>query len=339
MALSDDQELQLIARGQHADPHRVLGRHGDVVRAYRPDAAAMRLITGPAVQVKVHGHDPGASGRHLRRADRQGRPPLPAGGGLPARRTGAHLSLSTIRTGRGPRSVNSTCISSAKAGIAACGRCSAPTPGSTTAWPACPLPCGRRTPGPCGWSGTGTTGTAAFTPCGLLGSSGVWELFIPGVAAGARYKYELVTAAGRLILKTDPMAFALEPPPGTASVVVPDAGPRVEGRRLAGGPGRARILLRRPAGGLRGPPRVVAPPPRTPTADPAAHLPGAGRAASGLCGRHGVYPRRDDAGRRTPLHADRGAIRSPATTRRRRALGRPTTSGPSWTPCTSGGSG
>ena len=41
------QELQLIARGHHGDPHRVLGRHGDVVRAYRPDAAAMRLITGP----------------------------------------------------------------------------------------------------------------------------------------------------------------------------------------------------------------------------------------------------------------------------------------------------
>jgi 1,4-alpha-glucan branching enzyme len=53
-----------------------------------------------------------------------------------------------------------------------------------------------------------------------LGSSGVWELFVPGVAAGARYKYELVTADGRVILKTDPMAFLLEVPPATASVVV-----------------------------------------------------------------------------------------------------------------------
>jgi 1,4-alpha-glucan branching enzyme len=53
-----------------------------------------------------------------------------------------------------------------------------------------------------------------------LGSSGVWELFVPGVAAGARYKYELVTADGRVILKTDPMAFLLAVPPATASVVV-----------------------------------------------------------------------------------------------------------------------
>ena len=59
-------------------------------------------------------------------------------------------------------------------------------------------------------------------PMRMLGSSGVWETFIPGVAAGAHYKYELVTAEDRLILKTDPMAFALEAPPETASVVVAD---------------------------------------------------------------------------------------------------------------------
>jgi 1,4-alpha-glucan branching enzyme len=59
-------------------------------------------------------------------------------------------------------------------------------------------------------------------PMRSLGSSGVWELFIPGVAIGARYKFELVTSDGRLILKTDPMAFALEPPPATASLVVGD---------------------------------------------------------------------------------------------------------------------
>jgi 1,4-alpha-glucan branching enzyme len=59
-------------------------------------------------------------------------------------------------------------------------------------------------------------------PMRSLGSSGVWELFIPGVPIGARYKFELVTSDGRLILKTDPMAFALELPPATASLVVGD---------------------------------------------------------------------------------------------------------------------
>jgi len=46
-------------------------------------------------------------------------------------------------------------------------------------------------------------------PMRSLGSSGVWELFIPGVEPGARYKYEIVAADERLTLKADP--FALPP--------------------------------------------------------------------------------------------------------------------------------
>jgi 1,4-alpha-glucan branching enzyme len=57
-------------------------------------------------------------------------------------------------------------------------------------------------------------------PMRSLGSSGVWELFIPGVATGSRYKYEIITGDGHLVLKTDPMAFSMEKPPATASVVV-----------------------------------------------------------------------------------------------------------------------
>ncbi len=57
-------------------------------------------------------------------------------------------------------------------------------------------------------------------PMRSLGSSGVWELFIPGIDPGARYKYELVAADGEVILKADPMANATEVPPATASVVV-----------------------------------------------------------------------------------------------------------------------
>jgi 1,4-alpha-glucan branching enzyme len=52
-----------------------------------------------------------------------------------------------------------------------------------------------------------------------LGASGVWEMFIPGVEPGAHYKYELIGADGELRLKTDPVAFAVEVPPKTASVV------------------------------------------------------------------------------------------------------------------------
>jgi 1,4-alpha-glucan branching enzyme len=50
--------------------------------------------------------------------------------------------------------------------------------------------------------------------------SGVWEIFIPGVAAGAAYKYEIVGRGGRLLpLKADPLGFEAELRPSTASIV------------------------------------------------------------------------------------------------------------------------
>ncbi|UGS27690.1 1,4-alpha-glucan branching protein GlgB [Microbacterium resistens] len=56
-----------------------------------------------------------------------------------------------------------------------------------------------------------------------MGASGVWELFIPDVEPGTRYKYEILTRAGDWILKADPMAQLAEEPPATASVVTASA--------------------------------------------------------------------------------------------------------------------
>ena len=53
----------------------------------------------------------------------------------------------------------------------------------------------------------------------MLGSSGVWELFIPGLAPGDLYKYEIKTPSGELYIKADPFAFYAEKPPQTASRV------------------------------------------------------------------------------------------------------------------------
>jgi 1,4-alpha-glucan branching enzyme len=50
--------------------------------------------------------------------------------------------------------------------------------------------------------------------------SGVWELFLPGVEPGMRYKFELRAPGGELRMKADPFARAAEQPPATASVVV-----------------------------------------------------------------------------------------------------------------------
>ncbi len=61
-------------------------------------------------------------------------------------------------------------------------------------------------------------------PMRLRQESGVWELFLPGIRAGAIYKYELIGAHGQpLPLKADPYAKRTEVPPLTASIVhVPD---------------------------------------------------------------------------------------------------------------------
>jgi len=52
-----------------------------------------------------------------------------------------------------------------------------------------------------------------------MGANGIWELFLPGVEPGARYKYEILTQEHELLLKADPYAAATEVPPKTASVV------------------------------------------------------------------------------------------------------------------------
>ncbi len=56
-------------------------------------------------------------------------------------------------------------------------------------------------------------------PMRTLGGSGVWELFVPGVGAGTKYKFEIKTQEGSLRLKSDPMGFHFELRPATASVV------------------------------------------------------------------------------------------------------------------------
>jgi 1,4-alpha-glucan branching enzyme len=53
--------------------------------------------------------------------------------------------------------------------------------------------------------------------------SGVWELFIPGLHDGVRYKYEVRTREGQLLDKADPYARQLETPPHTASIVTGSA--------------------------------------------------------------------------------------------------------------------
>ncbi|MEV6742643.1 hypothetical protein AB0N14_39650, partial [Streptomyces sp. NPDC051104] len=62
------------------------------------------------------------------------------------------------------------------------------------------------------WDGTGF-------PMRSLGSTGVWELFVPGVGEGELYKFEITRPDGSKTLRADPLARRTEAPPNTSSVV------------------------------------------------------------------------------------------------------------------------
>ena len=53
----------------------------------------------------------------------------------------------------------------------------------------------------------------------VLGSSGVWEIFIPGLPEGELYKFQIKTQSGDILDKSDPYGFEMELRPSTASRV------------------------------------------------------------------------------------------------------------------------
>ena len=216
-----DREIELLVAGRHSDPHRVLGRHDGVVRAFRPGAARMRVLTeGDSTDLKeIHpaglfegrvdgpGDDaPGAAGYTLEAVYlRDGQEtthrfddpylawPTLGDVDLHLFGEGRHRRLWEV-LGAHHR------IHDGTAGV------------SFAVW--APNARAVRVVGDWNfWDGR-------VHQMRSLGSSGVWELFVPGVVPGERYKFEVVTSEGRIVLKTDPLAFSMENPPATASVVV-----------------------------------------------------------------------------------------------------------------------
>jgi 1,4-alpha-glucan branching enzyme len=53
----------------------------------------------------------------------------------------------------------------------------------------------------------------------LLAPAGIWEIFIPDLPDGEKYKFEIRTRTGAILTKTDPFARAFEVPPQSAAVV------------------------------------------------------------------------------------------------------------------------
>jgi 1,4-alpha-glucan branching enzyme len=210
-----------LLAGEHHDPHSVLGAHpatgpggdGVVVRAYHPDATGAECLTADG---ETHGMQALGDGLfavflvglrpplryHLRfrfgngdtweRDDPYRFQPTLGDVDLHLFNEGTHLRLWRC-LGAHPRQIDGV------DGV------------SFAVW----APSARRVSVVgdfCRWDGR-------IYPMRTMGASGIFEIFVPDVQPGALYKYEIKTQAGALRVKTDPVAFAMEVPPGTASRV------------------------------------------------------------------------------------------------------------------------
>lgn len=228
----DPEVLAAVAEGRHHDPHSVLGVHlhpdgaGVTYRALRPFArtvTAVRAADGSRVELE-HEHDgvfvgagpltaagPGAVGEYrleVAYPGAEGEADAVEAWDDPYRHlpTLGDLDLYLIGEGRHERlwEVLGARVHRDAAGEAIGTAFAVWAPNARAV---------RVVGEHNGWQGR----THAMRS---LGSSGVWELLVPGVGHGARYKFEILGPDGLWRQKADPMARWTEVPPATASRVL-----------------------------------------------------------------------------------------------------------------------
>src|SRR4051812_45007216 len=200
-------EVEAIVKGEHRNPHDFLGHHGGIVRAWRPGAASVLVAGTEAERVHPDGLFEARVPENI--VEYQVEVRYPDGTAItiddPYRHwpTLGDVDLYLIGEGRHEKLWEV---------LGAHHRVHEGTAGTAFAvW--APGARAIRVVGDFNlWDGR-------VHPMRSMGSSGVWELFIPEVELGARYKFEVVGGDGRLRLKADPMAQFAETPPGTASIV------------------------------------------------------------------------------------------------------------------------
>ncbi|MFR9751759.1 1,4-alpha-glucan branching protein GlgB [Nocardia sp. 004] len=212
-------DLMLLAAGTHADPHTVLGAHpapgGTVVRVLRPHAEAVSVRVG-GTDHALDSLDHGVFAAVLPYQELMdyrvvttypGSRTIISADGYRFLPTLGDLDLHLIGEGRherlwevlGAHPRRYTTLDGEVEGTA------------FAVW--APNARGITVIGDFdGWSGN-------TAPMRSLGSSGIWEVFIPDIGPGAKYKYRVHGADGRTTDHADPLAFATEHPPATASVV------------------------------------------------------------------------------------------------------------------------
>src|SRR5262245_494611 len=212
-----DKELRALLSLRHPDPHQMLGPHltgdGLVIRAFRPDATQIEVTIGKRAHEMQRTHDAGVFETFV-----------PEISSVPAYRfrirthedqtitirdpyafmpTIGELDLHLFGEGRHEEIYNKL-----GAHVLSVNR----VPGvSFAVW--APQASGVSVVGDFnGWDGR-------FHQMRSLGASGVWEVFVPELAGGALYKFEIRRPKGLPFLKADPYAQYTEVPPNTSSIV------------------------------------------------------------------------------------------------------------------------
>ena len=207
-----------VVDGTLADPHSVLGAHpvagGVVICAFRPDAVSVTALTGASDDLELEqlhhggvfaGELQGASlplhyelqvtypdGQTFRLTDPYAYPPTLGELDIHLAGEGRHEEI-YAHLGAHVREIDG--VSGTAFAVWAPSAASVAVVGDFNSWD------GR------------------LHRMRTLGASGIWELFLPGAGDGDRYKFEIRTHSGGVVLKADPYAFETEHPPQTSSVV------------------------------------------------------------------------------------------------------------------------
>ncbi len=221
-----DRQIDAIVQARHGDPFSVLGMHvldgALVVRSFQPQATAVEIVdvkSGRVAGALTRVHPDGFyEGRIARRSKSfPYRLRIESSGGVaeiddpyrfpPVLRD---KDLPVLTDGTSPNAPNAP---NAYERLGAHPRVIEGVPGTAFAvW----APNAKRV----SVVGDFNDWDGRRHPMRLRHDRGFWEIFLPGIEAGARYKYEIVGPDGAVgPLKADPYAFYAEQPPRTASVV------------------------------------------------------------------------------------------------------------------------
>ena len=211
-----DAAVAAILAATHGDPFAVLGPHAApagavVVRAFVPGAERLSALTaaGPVALPKrdpagfFEGLLPAGAGRYRLHAERTGLPwefEDPYAFGPTLGPVDDHLLLegthSRLHDRLGAQLLTHEGVAGVRFAVWAPHAARVSVVGSFNAWDGRRHPMRRRV------------------------DSGLWEIFLPGLGAGAAYKYEILSADGVVLpLKADPYGFAAELRPASASLV------------------------------------------------------------------------------------------------------------------------